>query len=463
MGRTAVNQSPSAGNDYPFQATTPLSAGVLDLYVAYPHERPLPFNLEVSGAGPYRFIVSDADDNIVIDETTDTSLSTTWGTRMVYQWMVDTVVLRVVVVTADLVEDVADLDTRTCNRMPARVTSLSVNGVRMTGAVQFQSGYNIAMAGSQTTRTDGTRAIDEISMDAVSGAGEGRAPGCEDTEPLVRRINGIQPGPGGNFLIQADDCLRVQMPLTVTDNSANRTAVISQDAAVQLLSECLPCCDCDYFIRTYRGLKRMWSRWKAIATDAEQVRDIFKDNRDRWLAQLECRSNNTLRLVGNADTSCAVFVGGSYCNFSKCCLIPVELRFTAVYHRNALPVAWPGATVRTATITGSPSRGDELYSPTNEGGVFRFFVDYANPQSTTMARFKLKVGCDAGDAILVYLTAHAPDPEPDRNGDACVLPVADVPTAVSDQWTAAGITDTTPARSIMFKAIPVNPSPARFC
>lgn len=464
MARTSVNQSPSAGDHYPFAAETPLTPGVLDLYVTYPGNRPLPLSLTVSGSGPWQFVVKDANDAIVIDKTSDTANTTTWGTdRTVYQWIENTVILRVVVRTDDLVDDVANLDPRTCNNMPTRVTSLTVDDVRMTGSVRFSAGYNIAMVGSQTERNDGGRLTDEISMDAISGAGEGRAPGCEDTEPLVRRINGIQPGPAGNFIIQADDCLRTQLPLNVVDDSATRAAVISPAAAVQLASECQPCCDCDYFVRTYRGLKRMWNRWKTIATTAEQVRDIYSDNRTRWLAQLECRSNNTLRIVGAADSDCAVFIGGSYCNFSKCCLIPIELRFTLVYYRNALPTSWPGATVRTATINGSPTRGDELYSPTNNSGVFRFFLDYANPQATTMARFKIKVDCAAGDAVLVYLTAHAADPEPDRNGTPCVLPVATVPTSVSDQWAAAGILDAVPARAILSKAIPVNPSPATFC
>lgn len=458
---------PDPYQNYPFVRPTPLSDAVRDFYIAYWEDRPLPFSLRVD-AGPV-FTVLDAAGGVVITRTTDTAQTTVWGSRTVLQWTTGTpstqIIMRAVVKLSSLSETTAELDARTTYRLPPRVSSITVDGEAMSGRIRLAAGYNISLTSAQTERIDGGRYVDEIAIDAVAGAGDGRSPGCEDAEPLVRKINGIQPDAAGNFIIQADDCLRSQLPLTVTELDGFRTAV-ADPAEVLLASECQPCCDCDYFVRTYRGLKRMWQRWKTLAEEAEAVRDTYRENRERWLAQLACRELATLRIVASSDNNCSVFIGGSYCNFSKCCLVPVELRFTLVYYNAASPGAWPGGTITKAMISGTPTRGgDEDYTPvTVGGGVYRFVVDYANPQATTTGRFRLRSpGCVVGDAIMVYLTAHAPDPEPNHHGEVCVLPVAEIPTVISDIWTANGLTDTTPARALLAKAVPLNPNTLSFC
>lgn len=386
--RTSVNQAPHGGSLYPFVTYGDGPGAVLDFYVSYEddaRELVLPFAL---GVGGDNITITDANNATVVDTLISAATTTAWGgDRIIYEWIGDTYVMRIVAVAlGDL--SVAVLDPRTCDRLPARVKSLTVGVVNMQGAVDFKAGNNILLSGNDTVRTDGTKFVDQVNIDAVPGAGAGRVTGCDDAAVQIRRINQITPDCGGDFKIQVDDCFRPKLPLSVADGLATYYAdgltEAQAKAAIQLTSDCHPCRDCDYYVRTYRGLKRVWNRWKDAAGDAETTRDTFADNRSRWLASKECREANKTRMVLRTLNNCKVSAGGSLCNATDECVRNVELRFTVD----------PLATYTEAYLDASTTDGEEPYAPLVDYNVFRFFVDYMEPRSLAVAKIRLCViGC----------------------------------------------------------------------
>lgn len=419
--RTAVNQGPGGGTDYPFAAYGPLSGRVLDVYLSYADpgcEYRLPFRLTVSTP---EYAVTDADANVVALGLTPEANTTVWGDRTVYEWVGDTWVLRVVVKTSE-VEDGGDwLDPRTINKMLARVESLAVStdlsdGRRKAGNVALTNGYNTVLTYGEPVLTDGGRYVRQIRLDAVPTTGLGRAPGCEEVEPLVRTINNVRPDAAGNFFLTPgggrDDgeCFRVQIPAVITSTQPRLASYPTDEShhTLKIDSDCAPCCTCDYMIRTYAGLRRMVDRWQAIADSAGEVRDTYHRNRLRWLAQRACRLERPLKVTALPMKSCFLSVSATFCNMFGVCLRPVELRVTTE----------TGTFCSPGYINGSHTNGDEKYVPgdsaTVPGGdpVLVATFPYVNPQEQAHTRFRLRVeGCTTGEAVKVTVTVHAPDTE----------------------------------------------------
>jgi hypothetical protein len=459
--RTAVNQPPGGGSLYPFIEDCPLLPGILDFYLSYEDADcayTFPFHLEVHDT---ILVVTDDAGTLICTFDTSAAITRPWGTRTIYQWQGYTVVMRLVATA--LVAGTGILDPRTADRVPSRVRSIIIGLQTFDLDVLFESGYNIQMSGADTVRTDGDRYVEQINMDAVPGAGMGRQPGCAETVPLVRRINAIEPDASGNFVIEADDCFRTQLATTNDGDQENYDyPPLPPDqakSAVVLFQDCHPCYDCDYFVRTYRGLKRVWNKWLAVAQQAEAVRDVYESNRDRWLKQLQCRTDNPVQLVLMAEHNCNAFMGGSHCNISECCLAPVELRITLQKYEAGALVPWDAdkSTIVESYLTGSSTNGEQKAAPQVQNAVIRFNLDYANPQQTSTFRMRMCAACASDQAMKVTFTVHTPDPPPNWKGDKCTLPTPSVPSDVQDIWNSDGVTGN-PTRAIIQGLIPMDPS-----
>jgi hypothetical protein len=459
----AVNQQPGGGSDYPFVGPSGVP-GVLDVYLSYEDGAcayAWPFALAHDGTN---VDVLDAGGANVFSAPLSAAVATPWGDRRVLEWVVGEYVLRLVVRDADLAAGTAALDPRTYHRLPQRLRSVRVAGQVLRGNVRIEAGYNVKLAASQPTRKDGGRFAQRVNLDAVPGAGMGRQPGCGQVETFVRRINNIGPDPSGNFVIDLDDCFRGQLPAYVTEADGFRTAQRTP-ATLGLYNDCKPCYDCAYFVNTYRGLKRVWYRWQAVAAQAERVRDTFAANRQRWLDQRTCRINHAARLVAIGGHGCKTFVGGMYCNASPTCLQPVELRFTFQLYRQGQPVAWPdsGVQLLESYVDGSPVETEESYPPVVAGPVFRYTLDYSDPQQTSQARMRLCVACAADNTLGVTMTAHAPTPPPNpKSGATADLPTVDVPANVLAVWGQYGVPAAPTVRAVEQKTVPLNPDPVPF-
>lgn len=496
--RTAVNQGPGNGADYPLASGHALSALLLDFYLEYPDdagtfELPLcvawlhgfggrPADPVVGVPDPvhaFEVIVADALGQVVFDSTAGDEVDVAWGTnRRIVEWRAGSGVARLVFdlsVVADMLAELAYadawLDPRTWVRRPPQL-----DGVRLGlqthsgGTVVFSSGFNVALSGAPTTRIDGKARVDAIILDGVPGAGLGRQAGCGPELVAVRRINRVGGDAGGNFTFEASDCFRAQLPLDVTGTGADRAATYGGSLppsrarhGLELHNDCHACCECDFFVRTYAGVRRMHETWAAIAQAAEGVRDTYAANRDRWLSQLDCRRGRALQVVTLAEPDCRSFVGGNYCNMSGCCLYGLEMRFTFQrYTHGALNLAPLLMHSAEAYIEGSATKGQERYSPrlypvSTGAPVFAFEFGFADPQFRSRAKMRACYKCSAADSLKITVTVHVPD----ASQAGCAADLVDVPADIAAIWDDAGLPQT-PAIALVAQSMPVDPKPPTF-
>lgn len=435
MDRTAINQPPDGGSDYPFAVECPLAAHVLDAYVSYAGFEAFPLTLTATGAG---YDVTDAADAPIASLDVLEARTAAWGDRTVLEWDEEDVVVRLVVYGDRPGGESGELDPRTYGRLASRVSGLTVSGLTFAGPVEVVAGYNVSLALGETLSPDGGRSRTSVLLDGVPGAGSGRLPGCEEAESFVRRINLVSPGPDGNFRIETDGCVRVQPLLAV--GAGDLPYATATEATLVVADDCEPCCSCDDYVNTYAGLVRSWNLWVATAAAAEAVRDTLVGNKARWEAEALRRQASPLRLVAAPEAGCRVFIGGTYCHMRTCCLLGLELRFTLQWYLNGVlqAVEPNGVMVTYSAASGAGSCGERAYSPNyyptgSPWPVVSYDFASADSQSTSMAKFRVGITCAEGLAIKVTLTAHVSDAE----ADGCDLPLVAVPADIAAAWLAA--------------------------
>ncbi len=461
MDRTAVNQAPSGGNDYPFRQEQALNALLLDFFLGYVDDAcaavwPLRIgSLLGFGTGTYTadhardVIVLDADDNVIFDSTTGSYQEVEWGDdRAVAEWYdADGQVVRITFLTSALADFTtpstpdAELDPRAYFRLPDGVTALIVNDVVLNETVDIEAGYNVSLTTDSPERVDGGEFIERILLDGVVGAGAGRLAGCDEVEPVIRLINNQGPDASGNFIIETAGCVRQQLLLSADAAYAGLDMSESEAmAAIRLDDYCSPCCPCDAYVYVYRGLKRVWDKWAALAQDLEAIRDTYADSRERWLSQRDCRLQHPIRILASPQHSSTLFVGAVYCNMSHCCLAPVELRFTFVRYVDGVAAgAVTGLNVKEAKVTGTGINGEIPYAPQILGNVIIFRFDNAASQRSTSVRMRVCYAAEENDTVLVTATVHAADPPPNSFDETCILPTPDVDAELLADWIAAGV------------------------
>lgn len=502
----AVNQPPSNGTDYPFAKPSSDVRYLLgDLWLSYEDDTcayALPLRvawLAGFGSNPvanqsgrptpshdYDMVIEDADGVVVFDSTTaDDYAEVPWGdgSRLrTLEWKTENAVLRTTAHMA-LPDDLlfsdydtyiepssSDLSARAYSVMPRRVRSIKVGLLTFDpGDLVLQSGFNFQMTPSVISREDGRRRVSRIELAAIPGAGEGRQPGCEDPDVVIRRINDIGGDDAGNFTFDAEGCYRTQRPSIITSTSPRQAtlgaATLSDEAdlaALQFFNDCVPCCECDDFVRTYEGLRRVFSQYVDIGSRAEDVRDQLVLNKERWERQLACRRLNALRLVLNQGYDCRIGVGGMFCNLTQCCLGPIHLRFTFQAYDDGVidPSVTTLQLLCDETKRAGADTGYQEISHEFSGGypIFDTIFDYSDPQGTSMTRTRVRFGgCQNGQSVKVTLSAHAPNAT-DENGDPCgqVDPSeVTVPSDIQTLW--ASNPPVYPVRALVQKAIPLLP------
>lgn len=361
----------------------------------------------------FDILVVDALGAVVFDSTQATTyLETDWSDYLkIIEWRSSAACCRVTAFTAwspqqtpvifppFLVPGNAVLDPTTSERRPAGVRGIRLGLEVFTGNVVFQTGYNIALAGTQTERIDGQPYVDEIALDAVPGAGTGRAPGCQETVPQVLRINQIEADAGGNFVIQFGSCIREQAAVTLeaggddfNNASLGLDGLSAEDAAsaIVLFDDCQPCRTCEDYVRVYKGLSRQWDQWAALAASAEGSRDAYTALANAANAQTAAVQANPVTLVASPESGTKAFVGASLCNTTPMCEGPVTMTFQLTRYVSGAPSPG-GVSVQTASLDdGSGQAGN--YSPSVSGDVTATFTaDSLPPSCSIVARMRVCV------------------------------------------------------------------------
>lgn len=479
----SVNQTPGNGTDYPF-ADPPAEVKHLlgDLFLSYVDDAcqlVLPFrvvwlasfgSVENFNDSLYAddhdrdLVILDADDAVVFDSTVAPEFQEfTWGSGelRVLTWRNGRNVLRLtrhtlapdgsdlVAATNRYISTDAVLDPRTYVRLPPQVTSLRVGLDTLeppdNDNVVLQSGYNIRLQVADTTAADGGRRIRQVRIRARGGDGMGLVPACQDTDLVIKRINAVSPTAAGDFTLAANGCYRVQRPVSVVA-SRPRTVSYGAGAALQLYNDCAPCCDCDSFIRTYEGIRRVWNKYLLLGDRAEEVRDQYAVNIDRWNAQKSCREALAPRLILIGEPNCRVFVGGSFCNITSGCLGPVVLRLTFQTFNDSAPIdcgALGGVRVKCRESKQNSSDsggGEEVCDVIGEFPVYDIWFDNVAPQSTVSFKTRFIFDCcnDNGlDTLQATLSVHSASPTDPTTGQTLSYPGSEpvlTPT-LEDLWT----------------------------
>ena len=294
--------------------------------------------------------VVDAGDNLIFDSSEGDYRYELWSSRFaIHEWITDSAVCRVIqhVGQHDL-EDVlsyphsqtltnAILDERVSEIWPSQVTSLVVNGTKLTGAVTFRGGYNFSNTLSSTTITNGLARVNSVFISAEAGAGEGQVPGCPEqaADLPIRRINQIGPDDSGSFVFSGTDCMWLNRTGSTAVAGGTRTITFDDSTAINITNNCLPCCSCDDFMNTYRGVRRIYEKFKALGLRADAVRNKHQENVDRWIVQKECREAAPIKLATIPyrinDDSC-VKVSMGVCNTYDTCRgeYQVDINFSAL-------------------------------------------------------------------------------------------------------------------------------------
>ena len=442
-----INQPPGGGSLYPFVNPSDdikyllgdffISFDDLEDNVVYPLRIKWLYGFGSNSVSPISgypvpahaqdIIVVDANNLVVFDSTTATSFKTDdWDSRLtIVEWESDSVVCRCTFHYEWTAADIADgnditydnyieptnseLQADTWYKMPKRVTSFVVglNSIAKNKVI-FREGYNIGLnAGGgvplltaalpvfvQTkTLTEGTRLSNQITLDATPGSGLGVYTGCDNITTTVKKLNGQVGNSHQNFLLDSEACIRNQRPVGVV-NYVNREVAYGDfylnptqsAAALKLSNDCTCCCACEYFARTYQGLKRQWFLYRDVAQAAETARDNYAKNIDRWNIQKQIREADNIRIRISVDGNCKLRYGVALCNSSKCCLQNVRFYFTFLQYVdgqlqtpskplfNCPPTLIDGPAQCEGIETGLPEVLDDY------GRVIRFTVDYADPQ-----------------------------------------------------------------------------------
>ncbi len=444
-------------------------------------------------------VVRDANDEIVFNSTAAIRFTTeVWDNRLlILEWTTEYNICRCTMHTdwtdADIndsqsrsyatyiVPDRGELQADTWYKMPKRVLSLRVGLTHITKSnVTLAEGYNVQISkimatptltinnfnlpGAQTTKplVEGTRNTQQILLEAIPLAGLGVFPGCVDQEKVIRTINVVRSNEHQNFLYDSEGCIRVQRPIVlnsasprVFSYSATSLPNTAEAAAAILVSnDCKNCCDCTYFAQTYQGLKRQWNLFKSTAKNAEQARDTYAQNKERWLVQKQIREADMLRVRISLDGKCKIRWGIAFCNASKCCLSNVTVYLTWLQYLNGVlqTPALPQFVCLPIMLDGDEQCDGPVPIVSDQtnvlGNMSKFTWNYSNPQTvTTLYGRHCMPDCSSHpDGALkfklhVCITWEAALKNP-ATDEVCVYPSVQysaIPAAVRSIWEASGI------------------------
>lgn len=407
-----VDQPPGTGDNYPFvRPSDDLEKLFGDLYLYYKDDNCLlqpPFRIEwIYGFGcepvvhvpeyipdidRYHMVIKDSNGEVVYDtRQADSYRRVAWGPRAwLAEWWSSQQLLRAVVYIPgenDVPNDFpnflrptnAVLDARVYTQIPPRLNSLSVENQPSSSISSGSSfgriaaGYNTDLQLQAANETDGARRVSTISVSMEPGLGLGRyVLDCSGVAQWgIKRINRIDPTEYHNFFITPEEdnsCLRVERPwqqrLADVDNC--RSAKI-RAAALNVDSDCNPCCSCNDFISVYESVRNLSAVLSDYVERAHAVRDWLEESISRVEQQRTCREANKLRAY--LQPECPDKAGGSiaYCNGTGDCIKHVILPISFNYKDTLYPTI-ATATKYTGIVRGQPGVPYDICDYTKRAG-----------------------------------------------------------------------------------------------
>lgn len=321
----------------------------------------------------------------------------------------------------------AVLDIRTCEVMPRRVRSIAIDApsdpVVTAGNLKLIGGYSTELVASTPDAIDGGKLISDITINMEPGAGLGRFDGCDEDNIFIRRIKGLSGDAQGNFILGTQDCYRVERPTVVVSEDPRQVTIraagledIEARAALLISNNCGPCCSCADYSAVWEAIRKLRELYNSLGQRATAVRDLHRQNIQRWKAAGKTRNANPLRLSIVPLTCCTLGVTGGYCNSSGDFLSELELRFTI---SGATPA---GETICGQTFrAGNYQRNSPAYAghiptgsrePYELGGSYPTYTARFTGVSKgglALITFQLGfAGCTSADQVMVRMEAVNP-------------------------------------------------------
>ena len=470
--RIAVNQPGAGGSNYPFSRESSLSDLIADLYLYYRNDKGLkplerclytrPFQIawlygfgcqkaNVEGVDPvhdFEMAINDAEGRPVFDSREASEYSVvSWGNHLqVIQWKTEEAILRVVRFLGWNEDETprnwpiyfepseSRLDDRTLEEELPRVRSIRPElGNKLTAGITFAGGYNAEWFVTNSTFQSPGRATTTIQLDVSPGLGDGKYGDCTDPEFVdetvgaIRRINNISGDPSGNFTIDATDCYRLERPV-IKQQAGKITKATVRNHTLKLSNDCGPCCECQDFINTYEGIRRVRDRYADLFQRALRARDTYVKNRQRFLDSADCRVKDPLRVVVRPICPGELGVAVGFCNNSSDCLrnlvLPISFEFNGdddsctaatVYSGDDKPQIVCNTTFRAGNreenpLSGNPGGKFDYYQL---GGTYPHYYAYwerVDPGGLAQVTFRIKFqDSQPGDFAEIAVDAYRVD------------------------------------------------------
>ena len=319
----------------------------------------------------------------------------------------------------------AILDARTVYKMPKRLLSLGVRQKNGTviygpfiGALALKNGYNTTIIEAEKTNVSSHSFVanTNIRISGVAGSGAGYYPVCgsgydETTHELlpqpIKRINGVGPTTGGNFLLSSSDCLYARRPTAVVD----AVYTPSRTAGQQIGADCPPCCRCSDYVDTALYMNQLSERYQLIGTRVTEAKLIHEQNIAKWSDRRQCTLAQPLKLLFVAQrcptldcvlmicNSCATCIPGSTLNLQlSTALSGVTAELVCGYTALFTPDVRGHAIPITTNLT----------DPTNLNIAVK--MPPVNAGSSAYIKFRLKFSQRASYAITGTLTGTLDQP-----------------------------------------------------
>jgi hypothetical protein len=397
------------GADFPFAYPSSDVKGLFeDLFFSFDDRESYAYPLKISTVVGFQYasyatgdiVISDSNNNTVFDSSTATSTAQRlWGTdRIIYIWEKDDKYLTAVKYygggssydkSPSFSPVNGELDARTYQKETYKVNSFKLGSTKYQGNISLVAGYNMILSVLPTEDVEGTRKTNRVQVSVVPGAGQGVYPECpvDCISDAILSINAVKPAYNGDFLLAATDCYWFGI-----DGESDSTKYEPfQDSTLYLKNNCLPCCECDDYVHTYRAIQNLYTRFKDLGDRSMKVRTQHYANTQRWLDGKTCRQNAAVRifaLPASAGTASALV---TFCNVSNSSIGPVRIDV------NLNAGAKTGVLLDNSTIW-YPSNGASPLSIEAEGSWPNYVFRWDNINPGRSAKVKFFVSIDSGDS-----------------------------------------------------------------
>ena len=407
------------GTDFPFVSPSSDIRGLFeDMHLSYSGSYKLP--LKVTSVVGFNsdnpsvatVTITDAEDNVVFS-TSDAidSSNSSWGSnRIVYSWTTLEAVLTIVqyftsATSVSIYPESSVLDERVSLKETDKVNRIFIDNTEHLGDIYLVAGNNIAFTAVSATAVEGKRKANNIQISAVAGSGTGIYPFCPTgcVQTFISTLNGVRPDIYGNMALVTKDCYWTG----VSGISNGQLYQPSNQNTIDLNNNCSPCCECEDFVKTYKGIKNLYTKFKGLGDRSMKVRSQHYSNQDRWVDAKTCREEHSMKLFALPISGGRASMLVAYCNVSQNTIGPIRVEVNMASSTQASPEDNLGDIVANSVVWYPPKGGSPLViEPEGDWPNYIFRWDSIAPGRSAKIRFNVEIP-DAADGDLIQVNAQA--------------------------------------------------------